>query len=99
MSPHSLSFRPVILPSSTRITLRKPNDNRSTAWVSLDGATRFELQDGEELILEAADDKVHMIVDTNNPMELWSKRLVKLMHWNNRQTQKAFTKKMKDSAN
>jgi len=43
MAPHSLSFRPLIVPLNTTITLRKPQDNRNSAWVSLDGATRFEL--------------------------------------------------------
>ena len=63
LAPHSLSFRPVILPASTQITLRKPKDNRNSAWVSLDGATRFELKDGEELCLEAGDFKLPMITD------------------------------------
>ena len=51
LAPHSLSFRPVIIPVSTVISLRKPCDNRSSAWVSLDGATRFELKDGEEITI------------------------------------------------
>ena len=33
----------------TVIKIRKPKDNRNSAWVSLDGATRFQLLDGEEL--------------------------------------------------
>jgi len=47
LAPHSLSFRPLILPASSVITLKKPEDGRSAAWVSLDGATRFKLSDGE----------------------------------------------------
>ena len=47
LAPHSLSFRPLIVPVSTLITLKKPADNRNSAWVSLDGATRFELKDNE----------------------------------------------------
>ena len=35
--------------------IKKPEDNRNTAWVSLDGATRFELLDGEELIIEKSE--------------------------------------------
>ena len=48
LAPHSLSFRPLIIPISTKITLKKPEDNRNTAWVSLDGATRFGLEQEEE---------------------------------------------------
>ena len=43
LAPHSLSFRPLIVPVATKISLKKPADNRNTAWVSMDGATRFEL--------------------------------------------------------
>lgn len=82
LAPHSLSFRPVVLPSSTTITLRKPKDNRNSAWVSLDGATRFELRDGEELHLEAADTKMSMIVDSSELMKQWGQRLVQLLNWN-----------------
>lgn len=41
IAPHSLSFRPLILHESSVIKLKKTEDNRSGAWVSLDGATRF----------------------------------------------------------
>ena len=51
LAPHSLSFRPLIVPVSTVITLKKPVDNRGSAWVSLDGGTRFELEEGEELVI------------------------------------------------
>jgi len=42
------------LPASAVIKLRKPNDGRSAAWVSLDGATRFMLSDGETLVVSAS---------------------------------------------
>lgn len=41
LAPHSLSFRPLIIPIQTTIKIKKPNDKRNTAWVSLDGGTRF----------------------------------------------------------
>lgn len=47
IAPHSLSFRPLILPENIDIKLKKPKDGRTSAWISLDGATRFELKDGE----------------------------------------------------
>jgi NAD+ kinase len=43
LAPHSLSFRPIILPKSSRIRVQKKVDGRGCAWVSLDGATRFKL--------------------------------------------------------
>lgn len=51
LAPHSLSFRPLILPEGCTIRLKKPNDGRGGAWISIDGATRFMLVDGEEIII------------------------------------------------
>lgn len=51
LAPHSLSFRPLIIPASTKVTVKKPQDNRNTAWVSLDGATRFALGEDEDLTI------------------------------------------------
>ncbi len=45
--PHSLSFRPVILPDSAELELRIPKDARDTAWVSFDGKNRHELRRGD----------------------------------------------------
>ena len=44
LAAHSLSFRPLIVPISINITIKKPMDNRNSAWVALDGGTRFELK-------------------------------------------------------
>ena len=49
LAPHSLSFRPLILPENCSIVIKKANDNRTPAWISVDGATRMELTDGESL--------------------------------------------------
>ena len=72
LAPHSLSFRPLIVPVSTIVTLKKPADNRSSAWVALDGSTRFELQDGEELELKASSSNLSFVVNqSDNLMDLW----------------------------
>merc|ERR1719515_534325 len=42
--PHTLSFRPVVLPDSSEIELRVPEDARSTAWVCFDGQRRQRLE-------------------------------------------------------
>jgi NAD+ kinase len=76
LAPHSLSFRPLILPENCTIQVKKASDNRTPAWVSLDGATRFELQDGEGLIVKASKHRMAFVVDpTDNLSELWAKRL------------------------
>lgn len=45
--PHSLSFRPVVLPDSAELELRIPRDARDSAWVSFDGKARVELRRGD----------------------------------------------------
>ena len=84
LAPHSLSFRPLILPSSAVITVKKPNDGRSAAWVSLDGSFRFELLEGEELTIKSGSRKLGMVVDkSENLVSDWVARMAKLS-WNNR---------------
>lgn len=83
LAPHSLSFRPLIIPIQTVIKIKKPKDNRNTAWVSLDGATRFELIDGEELIIKRSESNFEMVIEkTENMMDLWGKRLKSMLNWN-----------------
>lgn len=94
LAPHSLSFRPLILPGSSVIKLRKPNDGRSAAWVSLDGATRFMLQDGETLVVQGSVHPFQMVtLKSDNLTDLWAQRLTKLFGWNIRETNKPLEKK------
>ena len=67
------------------MTLRKPEDNRSSAWVALDGATRFELKDGEELEIKASENNLSFVVNAqDNLMDLWGQRLANKLNWNQR---------------
>lgn len=100
MAPHSLSFRPLIIPVSTTITIRKPMDNRSSAWVSLDGAQRFVLGDGDEIKVQGSVHTLKMVIgQTNNMMTLWSQRLINMLNWNRREQMKPLTKQMVSDAN
>ncbi|KAJ0976843.1 hypothetical protein J5N97_012317 [Dioscorea zingiberensis] len=47
--PHSLSFRPVILPDSAQLELKIPEGTRSNAWVSFDGKRRQQLSRGDSV--------------------------------------------------
>jgi len=42
--PHSLSFRPIVVPAGIELTVRVSDDSRLTAWLSVDGRNRLELQ-------------------------------------------------------
>ncbi|XP_010031774.2 NAD(H) kinase 1 [Eucalyptus grandis] len=52
--PHSLSFRPLILPDHVTIQVEVPLGSRGSAWVSFDGQKREELKAEDKLICSMA---------------------------------------------
>ncbi len=44
--PHSLSFRPIVVPAGIELTVKVSEDTRLTAWLSVDGRNRHELKQG-----------------------------------------------------
>ena len=49
--PHSLSFRPVILPRSSILKIMIPLEARIGAWVAFDGQSRFRMEKNEQLVI------------------------------------------------
>ena len=47
--PHSLSFRPIVLPAGVELRVSVSPASRNTAWVSFDGRKRQELCHGDSL--------------------------------------------------
>merc|ERR1711953_1035570 len=45
--PHSLSFRPIVVPAGVELKITVSPDSRNTAWVSFDGRKRQELIHGD----------------------------------------------------
>ncbi|KAM7272278.1 hypothetical protein ACFE04_026941 [Oxalis oulophora] len=54
ISPHSLSFRPLILPEHVTIRVLVPSNSKSPAWASFDGKNRRQLSPGDALICSQA---------------------------------------------
>ncbi|KAG6824510.1 hypothetical protein H0H92_006641, partial [Tricholoma furcatifolium] len=52
--PRSLSFRPLVFPSSSVITLRIGDRSRAPAGVSMDGRTSHVLNPGESVVVQAS---------------------------------------------
>ncbi|EFJ37483.1 hypothetical protein SELMODRAFT_76799 [Selaginella moellendorffii] len=48
--PHSLSFRPLILPEHVTLRVQVPEKSRGDAWVSFDGRERLQLGCGDALV-------------------------------------------------
>jgi len=80
------------LPENCQIKLTKPNDGRTSAWVSMDGATRFELPGGESLLIEASKNALAFVTEPSKVHKhdgsQWSRKLTKLLNWNVRDSMK-----------
>ncbi|CAN1801539.1 NAD kinase 2, chloroplastic [Linum perenne] len=86
--PHSLSFRPVVLPDSARLELKIPEDARSNAWVSFDGKRRQQLSRGDSVKISMSQHPLPT-VNKNDQTGDWFHSLIRCLNWNERQDQKA----------
>ncbi|KAF5444689.1 hypothetical protein F2P56_033804 [Juglans regia] len=86
--PHSLSFRPVILPDSARLELKIPEDARSNAWVSLDGKRRQQLSRGDSVRIYMSQHPLPTVNKSDQTCD-WFRSLIRCLNWNERLDQKA----------
>lgn len=85
--PHSLSFRPVVLPDYACIDLRIPEKSRGQAWVCFDGKQRQELQPGDYVNVRMSPNPVPTINKTDQTND-WFTSLERCFGWNERVEQK-----------
>lgn len=86
--PHSLSFRPVILPDSARLELKIPPDTRSNAWVSFDGKRRQQLSRGDSVRISMSQHPLPTVNKSDQTGD-WFRSLIRCLNWNERLDQKA----------
>ncbi|KAA3453781.1 NAD kinase 2, chloroplastic-like isoform X1 [Gossypium australe] len=86
--PHSLSFRPVILPDSARLELKIPDDARSNAWVSFDGKRRQQLSRGHSVRISMSQHPLPTVNKCDQTGD-WFHSLIRCLNWNERMDQKA----------
>lgn len=81
--PHSLSFRPIILPKSAKISIVLPEEARTGAWVTFDGQMRFKMERSEKLVISQSQLCVPFIKwkDTNMDDD-WVMKLRSTLKWN-----------------
>ncbi|XP_024464593.1 NAD(H) kinase 1 isoform X1 [Populus trichocarpa] len=84
--PHSLSFRPLILPEHVTIRVQVPFNSRSPAWASFDGKDRKQLAAGDALVCSMAPWPVPTAcqIDSTND---FLRSIHDGLHWNLRKTQ------------
>ncbi|KAL5145524.1 NAD kinase 2, chloroplastic [Glycine soja] len=86
--PHSLSFRPVILPDSAQLELKIPEDARSNTWVSFDGKRRQQLSRGDSVRISMSQHPLPTVNKFDQTGD-WFHSLIRCLNWNERLDQKA----------
>jgi len=85
--PHSLSFRPIVVPAGVELKISVSSDSRNTSWVSFDGRNRQELLHGDSLRVTTSIYPVPSI-SAQDQISDWFDSLAECLHWNVRKRQK-----------
>ncbi|KAI8526145.1 hypothetical protein RHMOL_Rhmol13G0286100 [Rhododendron molle] len=84
--PHSLSFRPLILPEHVTLRVQVPFNSRSHAWASFDGKDRKRLAPGDALVCSMAPWPVPTACQSDSTSD-FLRSIHDGLHWNLRKTQ------------
>uniref|UniRef100_A0A8D3EDF9 NAD(+) kinase n=1 Tax=Scophthalmus maximus TaxID=52904 RepID=A0A8D3EDF9_SCOMX len=84
--PHSLSFRPIVVPAGVELKIMLSRDARNTAWVSFDGRKRQEICHGDSITITTSCFPVPSIC-FRDPVNDWFESLAQCLHWNVRKKQ------------
>ncbi|XP_023555223.1 NAD kinase [Octodon degus] len=87
--PHSLSFRPIVVPAGVELKIMLSPEARNTAWVSLDGRKRQEIRHGDSITITTSCYPLPSIC-VRNPVSDWFESLAQCLHWNVRKKQAHF---------
>ncbi|CAE7704673.1 NADK2 [Symbiodinium pilosum] len=90
--PHSLSFRPVVLPDSAVVKVRVPTSARtSRVMVAVDGKDRIELKRGDSIEVAVSPYPLPTICRSSVTKD-WFRSVNEALQWNLRLEQKAINK-------
>ncbi|XP_062848925.1 NAD kinase b isoform X2 [Trichomycterus rosablanca] len=84
--PHSLSFRPIVVPAGVQLMITLSPDARNTAWVSFDGRKRQEIQHGDRITITTSCYPVPSLC-CHDLVYDWFDSLAQCLHWNVRKKQ------------
>nr|XP_060615019.1 NAD kinase isoform X2 [Anolis sagrei ordinatus] len=87
--PHSLSFRPIVVPAGVELKIMLSPDARNTAWVSFDGRKRQEVCHGDSISITTSCYPLPSIC-FQDPVSDWFESLAECLHWNVRKKQNNF---------
>lgn len=87
--PHTLSFRPMLLPDSMTLKVVVPRKNsRTSAWVSFDGRSRVELKSGDYITVRASKFPFPTVIRSDMD---YIESVSRTLKWNTRELQKPLT--------
>lgn len=86
--PHTLSFRPILLPDGMFLKVKVPQGSRLTAWASFDGKVRTELQHGDYVTVQASPFPFPTVISSKTE---YIDSVSRNLHWNERKQQRPFT--------
>lgn len=87
--PHSLSFRPIVVPAGVELKVTLNPSTRNTAYMSFDGRNHQELEEGDSLRVTTSIYPVPSIC-AQDQISDWFASLAECLHWNVRKKQKHF---------
>ncbi|BFZ55550.1 hypothetical protein PYCC9005_002591 [Savitreella phatthalungensis] len=86
--PHTLSFRPLLVPDSMTLRVAVGYDSRSTAWASFDGRNRVELRQGDYVRVTASRYPFPTCLKSKQTAD-WFESISTKLNWNERKKQKS----------
>ncbi|RDX47995.1 ATP-NAD kinase [Lentinus brumalis] len=89
LCPHTLSFRPMLLPDTMELRICVPFNSRSTAWASFDGRGRVELKQGDHIKVTASKYPFPTVCAESQSRD-WFTSISRTLKWNERERQKSF---------
>ncbi|XP_046884462.1 NAD kinase b isoform X2 [Hypomesus transpacificus] len=95
--PHSLSFRPIVVPAGVELMITLSPDARNTAWVSFDGRKRQEIQHGDCIKITTSCYPLPSIC-CHDLVYDWFESLAQCLHWNVRKRQARLADDLSDNS-
>ena len=86
--PHTLSFRPIILPDSIELKIQVSLKSRGTAWIAFDGRPKIELNRGDYVTVSASPFSFPTV--EAKPSDFVDS-ISRTLGWNVREKQKSFS--------
>ncbi|ODV79277.1 ATP-NAD kinase, partial [Suhomyces tanzawaensis NRRL Y-17324] len=86
--PHTLSFRPILLPDGMFLKVKVPETSRATAWASFDGKVRTELSRGDYVTIQASQFPFPTVISSKTE---YFDSVSRNLNWNVREAQKPFS--------